>query len=442
MIQGLVRVVLYILIVVLPLIVALVFGNADQDFLANFSRGFALVAITILALQSVIAGRYKWITRAFGFDITIRYHRNISVFACFLLLLHPVLLAAGPAGWSLMLNLSWVILLGKIALALLIANVLVSLYQSRLKLKFERWRFAHDLMGPAILVFALVHSWFVGSDLTVLPMQILWVVLLVGTIAAFLIHRVIRPRLLARTPYRVTAVEQETETVWTIKLAPPPNKQVFDYLPGQFHFITFLRGRGLPTEEHHWTIASSPTEKEYLSTTIKELGDFTSTIKETRPDDQAVIHGPFGRFSYLLHPEEKRFVFIAGGIGITPLMSMLRHMHNQKEKRPVTLIYGNQDRESIVFHNELAEIEQSSHPELEVAHVLQKPPPDWSGESGLIDQSIIEKYLDRQEPERVGSYTGYYVVGPAPMIESVIDYLRALGITDDRIHIEIFSILS
>jgi predicted ferric reductase len=441
MMQGLLRVGLYVLIVIFPLIVALFYGGADQNFLANLSRGFALVGITILALQSVIAGRYKWITRAFGFDITIRYHRDISVFACFLLLLHPLLLASGPAGWSLLLNLSWVILMGKIALALLLANVLVSLFQSRLKLKFERWRFAHDLLGPAILVFAFAHSWFVGADLTALPVQILWVVLLTVTVTAFAHHRLIRPRLLARAPYRVTAVEQEAETVWTIKLAPPPKTRVFDFLPGQFHFVTFLRGRDLPTEEHHWTIASSPTEKDHLSTTIKELGDFTATIKETRPDDRAVVHGPFGRFSYLLHPEEKRFVFVAGGIGITPLMSMLRHMRDQKEKRPVTLIYGNPDRKSIVFYGELAEIERDNNLSLKVVHVLQNPPPEWSGESGFIDQETIAKHLERQELEGVVSDTGYYVVGPPPMLENVCGYLRALGITDNRIHMEIFSFL-
>ncbi|HIE26514.1 TPA: hypothetical protein EYP66_04440 [Candidatus Poribacteria bacterium] len=67
-------------------------------------------------------------------------------------------------------------------------------------------------------------------------------------------------------------------------------------LPGQFHFIKLYREGGLPVEEHPFTISSSPTEKGFVSSTIKESGDFTATIGQTKPGDTASVQGPYGRF--------------------------------------------------------------------------------------------------------------------------------------------------
>ena len=433
---GIVKVCLYVFVVILPLILALIFAHPEGTFLRNLGMGFALMGITILALQTLLASRFKWINKAFGFDVVIRYHRNIAIFTVFLLLFHPLLLILGGAGWSLIYTGNLFVWLGKAALVLVILNVLSSVYQNRLKLKFERWRNLHDILGPSLLVLAFVHSWYVGDDLQIVPLRILWVILLGTAVIVFVYHRLVRPWLLRRNPYDVTEVNQEADKVWTIKLSPPEGKHIFDYLPGQFQFIKFLRGRGLPEEEHHWTISSSPSQKKYLSSTIKELGDFTATIGKTESGDKAVVHAPFGRFSYLFHPEEKDLVFIAGGIGITPVMSMLRFMRNNKERIPVTLLYGNPDENSIVFKEELQSIEQGEYPSLKLIHILQDPEDDWTGERGFIDRDKIEKYCGENLSDK-----GFYIVGPAALIEKSIQNLHSLGIKDSKIHLEIFSFL-
>jgi ferredoxin-NADP reductase len=266
-------------------------------------------------------------------------------------------------------------------------------------------------------------------------MRALWIVLFGTAISVFVYHRFIRPWRLSRRPYEVTEVKTEAENVWTVKMSPGRQKR-FDYIPGQFQFITFLRNRGLPEEEHHWTISSSPTQEGFVASTIKALGDFTSTIGETRPGDKAVIHAPFGRFSYLFHPDEKELVFIAGGVGITPLMSMLRYMRDKKESIPVTLLYGSPDRKSVVFYDELRDMERGDFPNLKFIPVLENPEKDWTGESGYIDKDMIQKHVDTSK-ER----TGFYLVGPPPLLYKTIDNLHALGIKDKRIHMEVFSFL-
>jgi predicted ferric reductase len=343
---------------------------------------------------------------------------------------------AGGAGWRLLYGGNLFIWLGKTALFLVILNVLISVYQNRLNLKFESWRVLHDVLSPLLIVLAFTHSWYVGTDLRLVPLQTLWVLLLGSAVLAFVYHRFLRPWMLARNPYEVTEVKEEANKVWTVKLSPSKGENIFDYIPGQFQFIKFLRGRRLPEEEHHWTISSSPSQKKYLSSTIKALGDFTSTIGETRPGDKAVIHAPFGRFSYIFHPEEEELVFIAGGIGVTPLMSMLRYMRDKKETLPVTLLYGNPNQDSIVFREELEGMEKGEFPSLKVMHVLSNPIKDWDGEKGYIDREKIEKYCGDNLSQK-----GFYVVGPPLLIKNSIQSLRDMGVKDKQIHMEIFSFL-
>jgi predicted ferric reductase len=437
--RGLVYIVIYVGLVLSPLlIVASVNPLSGQKIAYDIGKGFALVGFMILGLQALLASRFKVIERPFGLDIVIRFHKHMAVFAALLILSHPLLLTFGGAGLPLLttLNVPWHLWAGKIALPLLLITVLISLPRLPLRLSFERWRLLHDALFPAIIVFAFLHSWFTGMDFQAALLRWLWICMLVVVLIVFVYHRFVRPLLLGLHRYRVVAVQQETENVWTVKLAPPEGEQRYGYLPGQFQFITFHRGRGLPEEEHHWTISSSPAEKSFVSSTIKELGDFTATIGQTRPGDTATIHAPFGRFSYVLHPDERDLVFIAGGIGITPLMGMLRHMRDTKVALPVLLLYANKDEKEIAFRTELAEMERGRYPKLKVVHCLSSPAKGWKGETGRLDRERIERWCGKAIKDKA-----FYICGPPGLLEATIANLRALGVADGRMHIEIFSFL-
>jgi predicted ferric reductase len=286
--------------VALPVVLATFLGLESEKFVSELGKNFALMAFLILILQFIMAARTKWIERTFGFDILIRYHKHMAGFA------GALLLAAGGGGWRLLIGLDvpWYIWLGKATLVAVLLNIVLSGFQTSIKLKFETWRLGHDIMGPLIILMAFTHSWVAGHDLNLLILKILWIAGLILALAFMFYHGIVRPRHLERRSYRVIDVQPETEDVWTVKMSPPEGEPIYSYLPGQFHFVTFYRNRGLPVEEHHWTVSSSPAEKGYVSSTIKALGDFTSTIGETRAGDRAAVHGAFGRFSYVLHPEE------------------------------------------------------------------------------------------------------------------------------------------
>jgi predicted ferric reductase len=380
--KSVILIVLYLLIISFPLVLAVVINpTSGQSFIYNIGKNFAIVGLTIMTFQILLSGRFKWIERSFGFDILIRYHRHMAILGDSLLILHPVFLVIGGAGLGLVtsFNIIWYVWLGRIALMLIIINVILSRLQLAARMKFEKWRISHNILAPAIIILGFVHSWNIGTDIWNTPMRILWVLLPVMSIIFFIYHRFIRPFILSRHPYKVIDVKEEADKVWTVRLAPPESLEVFDYLPGQFQFITFKRRKDLPVEEHHWTISSSPTVKGYVSSTIKALGDFTATIGETKVGDTAIVHGPFGRFSHVLHPDEKTLVFIAGGIGVTPMMSMLRYMRDTKSNISVVLLFGNRREEEIIFKDELKAIEEGGHPVLKVVHVLSNPDKNWKG---------------------------------------------------------------
>ena len=428
----------YASIVFSPLIiVAFVRPETDHSFVYTVGKNLALVGFAMFALQFVVSARLRWIERPFGLNLLFSFHKTMAVVASLLVLSHPLLLVLGGGERSLVFGpeVSWHIWLGRFALVGLLFHVLLASFRLIIRLNYETWRIIHNLVAVMFLPLAFLHSWKAGGDLELPAMRVLWVVLFASATVAYFWHRVARPLTLRRQPYTVTDVRKEADGVWSVALTPPAGVERFDFQPGQFHFLTFRRAAHLPVEEHHWTISSSPTEKGVLRTTIKESGDFTATIGETKPGDTALVCGPFGRFSYMLHPEERNLVFIAGGIGITPLMGMLRHMRDTRAAHTVTLFYGNTSEQDIAFRDELAGMEQSGVASLKVVHILSKPSPEWHGDRGRLDEATVAKLCGPLCPDR-----SFYVCAPPPAMNQTNRVLRRAGVSPGRIHFERFSL--
>jgi len=433
---GCVLILVYAALVSLPLIIAFgVHPETDEGPVAELGKGFALVGVALLALQFVMAARLRWIERPFGLDIILSFHKAMGVFAAILILLHPILLAAS-GGWGLLYNIRqpWFIWLGKIALLLLLILAASAVLRPRLAIAYETWRRRHNL---AIVIFGLafIHSAVVGDDMHNPAMWGLWLGFLGIAVSAYAYHKAIIPWSARRSAFVVHDVKSETHDVWTLELEPPAGATVFDYRPGQFQFLTLFRGdRGCPIEEHPFTIASSPTESN-LCLSIKASGDFTATVRETRVGDRAAVRGPYGRFSYTYDPGNTDLVFIAGGIGVTPFLSMLRHMRDTEAPIDVLLIWGNKSAKDIAFREELGDMAAAERPSVRVVHVLSDPGDDWKGEAGYVDRGIIERLAG----EGLAGKT-YYVCGPPVMMEKVFANLRSLGVSSGRVLYERFAL--
>lgn len=436
-------IILYVVVVCVPAIIAS--QVVDTGLLSNFSMTraadlAALIAIGVLSMQFVLSARLRWIERPFGLDRIILFHRVMAIFAAVLLLTHPLLLAAGQYGWELLYAFGfagegWKIFIGKVTLTILSANAIVSLFRLTLKIKYELWLRLHDIFALCIIFGGFIHSFLIGPHVNGnVLMETLWVAYALVALGALTYNRLIRAAVLKAKAYRVSDVRQETDSVWTLFMTAPGNGPVYDYLPGQFHFLTLYRTNETRHEQHPFTISSSPADRTSISSSIKKSGDYTKTIDKTIVSDSAALLGPFGRFSYTLYPTERNLVFIAGGIGITPFMSMVRCMRDTGDVRDVLLLYGNRREKDIAFRKELEEIAVKGVPRLRIVHVLNEAEGTWTGDRGHIILELIKRECKSLD-NRV-----FYLCGPPVMMMGLNKNLKKAGVKRRNIRYERFSI--
>ncbi|MFW6125736.1 MAG: ferredoxin--NADP reductase [Chloroflexota bacterium] len=196
-----------------------------------------------------------------------------------------------------------------------------------------------------------------------------------------------------------------------------------EYTAGQYFFVT-IKVKGQEAV-HHFTISSSPTEtvlKGYLEFTKRiTSSEYSQALDRMKPGDWARLNGPEGSFT--LPPRRRDLAFLSGGIGITPLRSMMRFIVDRKLKRDVVLIYGNKSYEDIAFRDELDEM-ADKHENIRVEHVLSGPdvPPGWKGHKGYITGDLVRQ-LAPDYQKRV-----FYVSGPLGMVKSLEEQLTQLGL--------------
>jgi NAD(P)H-flavin reductase len=159
---------------------------------------------------------------------------------------------------------------------------------------------------------------------------------------------------------------------------------------------------------------------------IKELGDFTRTIGRIKPGTLAYVDGPYGNLC-VDDRAEPGVALIAGGVGLAPLLGILRQMRLTGDSRKVKLIYGNRLADQIAYRGELGEGG--------ITYVLSEPPDGWGGEVGFIDASLLDRvFSDREFREWV-----FVMCGPPVMMDVVGDHLIAKGTRSYRILSERFS---
>jgi predicted ferric reductase len=170
-----------------------------------------------------------------------------------------------------------------------------------------------------------------------------------------------------------------------------------------------------------------------LSFTIKELGDFTSTIKDVSVGERVYLDGPYGSFSIDRH-NARGYVFIAGGIGIAPVMCTLRTLADRSDSRPLTLVYATRTLENATFLEEISA--SKTRLNLDVIHVLEDPLEDWRGEKGYPTTDVLRRCL----PVDSRGYH-YFICGPDPMMDMVETALYKLGVPISKFHSERFNIV-
>lgn len=213
-------------------------------------------------------------------------------------------------------------------------------------------------------------------------------------------------------------------TVIIIRVYPQASAEIFPFRPGQYVKIRNPKYTK-KDEEHFFSIASSPKEMNYLEFCVRQYGNWTQAFFQLQEGDVIEIDDPMGTFTW--DDKEKNVVFLVGGTGISPVMSMLRYLRDTNSDTKVTMIYGSRNR-VIVYKDELDQLEKDMK-DFRVVHILSEAADDkeWRGYHGFITRDIIEKEINfTQKPT-------FFLTGPSIFIDKMVNLLLQMGVNPDKI---------
>ncbi|MBU1105197.1 MAG: ferric reductase-like transmembrane domain-containing protein [Candidatus Riflebacteria bacterium] len=396
-------------------------------------RVFALWAIALLLLQPVLAARLRFLDRVFGLDRLLKFHRFSGIACLILTSSHPMLMyVSGLKKLGPLSSEQWPEALGGICIVGLWLAVVSSVWRKFLALSYEEWIRLHKFMAP-VVILALSHMFIIESAMRKGWLLGFWIVLLVLWASIVIAAKVVFPaQRAASEAFVVSSVSAEADKIWQISLKPAADIERFSFLPGQFAFIS-VESSEIPHEEHPFTIASAPADSASLQFLIKASGDWTKKLSAVRTGDKVRVSGPFGVFSSYRH-QASSLIMIAGGIGITPMLSTLRQLSHEKSDLPVKLIWSYRTSAEAPCLAEIESLRQAL-PNLEIEKIVSRESSAGKDALTRLDKPALAKLM----PEfKAGALV--MLCGPTAMMSDVRVALQALGYPSSAMLCEEFSL--
>jgi predicted ferric reductase len=429
-----VLVALYAGLTMFPLAVAWGDDAPSRGFFYELSTGLALTGFALLLLQFLTSGRFESLTGRVGIDLTMRLHQLIARTLTVFLVVHPFLYAIWPgeAGtWDRVVHMFTApsYLSGVVAWVLLLLIVGAGIFRDCLPGTYELWRASHGFGALAMAIAGVHHALALGRHSAHPLIAGFWFVLLAVAVLSLLTVYVFRPLALARRPFRLVKNERAGDRLWELTVEPA---KPFEHrlTAGQFYWVTFGSSPFF-LREHPFSVSSAPSELPQVRFLIKESGDFTNTIGALPVGTPAFLDGPRGIFT-LEDRDAEGIGLVAGGVGIAPILSILRELRARRDPRPVRLLYGNRHEGQVVSRSELDDMAREM--DFQTRLVLAEPPEGWEGGSGVLDRAEVEAFFD--QPDR-GRWV-YFVCGPNVMMSSVERSLQSIGVPPHNIVSERF----
>ncbi len=401
-----------------------------------FGRLTGLLLQLALLLQLVLIARIPPLERAFGFVSMNRLHRLAGGWFASLLVIHPLLLSIGYGGstiaavWTQFISFltGWsYVLIALIGTILLLTAAIFSIRAIRRRLPYEVWHLVHVVMyAAAVTIF--FHQ-IVAGDFAGVPLALAyWVALNAIVLGLVLVHRVVQPIFLfARHRFVVQAIVKETDDVTSVIIGGRRMER-FCFDPGQHAKLSFF-ARGL-IAPHPFSFSAIPNGQT-IRFSIKHLGDFTRRVPSLAPGTRVLVDGPLGAFT-LRRASAKKILLIAGGIGITPIYSILASLKDRDAD--AVLLYANRMVHNAALRTDIEHL-VSRTPGIRVVFFNESDEVLPLGfERGRIDESAIRRFVPDVLERDV------FVCGPPRMMDAVEGVLRKIGIPKRRIHDEKFEL--
>ncbi len=393
--------------------------------LTSFGQIAGLAGMSLFSINLILASRLKFLDRYFfGMNNAYNQHRAVGTIAFSLLALHPLFLvvkyfqiSTRAAALFLVPSGNGPITYGIIAFFFLMALLVTTFY---IPLKYNHWKLTHKFMVAAF-IFAILHTLFITSDISrdnVLKFYILGLATF-GLAGAFW-RAFLSKYLNANLKYRVAKISNANAEIIEIEAEPMGKPMAF--VAGQFVFVSF-KDKNVSGEAHPFSISSAPPGGGF-KLVIKALGDFTRELKNLAIGAKISVEGPFGCFSYK-NATSKNQIWIAGGIGITPFLSMASSLKGDEYK--IDLYYCTSIKQEAVYLDRLEKISSQNKNFKSIS---------WcSNENGRVSgQQILEQ-------SRGLGGKDIFICGPPAFMEGLEKQFRALGVNKNRINKEQFKFL-
>ncbi len=435
-IKRLFRNILLIPVFLLPAAAPLVFyfQGSWYAFFDDYSVGMWLGILSYVCFLNtlILSARIPLLDRMFGHDRVMVFHGYMALLGLIFAFLHHNNKETYFTEENLQINLgSWALTLFiAVAAVTLILMVQGRIHRisilDRLRRKvtmtgfadYSRLKLFHNIVSAGA-VCAAVHV-LTASTTRAVP----WRMIVTGSygglaIAVWIYHKFIRVFILSRNRWTIESMSHPGKdiTEFTLTRGTPLNR----HLPGQFAYLR-IRSKECGFEEHPFTISSAPGNP--VTFTIKNLGDYTSKLKNVSGGTEVLLDGPYGTFTPRL--TEKPLLFIAGGIGITPFLSILGEWRKKGFSGRVTIVWSCGTSEDLV-HREFFDTCAEEDEQFTFIPVLTR-----EADKQRITKEFLES-LPGGRPAKV------YFCGPESLRRACTGFLREMGIPAAAIHFEKFS---
>ncbi|MCJ7794168.1 FAD-dependent oxidoreductase [Candidatus Bathyarchaeota archaeon] len=225
---------------------------------------------------------------------------------------------------------------------------------------------------------------------------------------------------------KIKEIIPRTADVNSYRFPRPPE---LTYKSGQYFFITIKQGDRELTK--HFSFSSSPTEKDHFEFTKKFTDhEYSMALKAAKVGDWARIDAPYGQFTF--EGEYPKIAQLAGGIGITPFISMCKNATDKRLSSKITLFYGCRTENDIDFKQELEKM-QEQNKNLKIVFMVNEASSHWKGATGVINAEMIKKELPDYKDNL------FYVCGPPPMVKAMETLLESIGLPKTQLKLEYFT---
>ena len=389
--------------------------------LYSMGKFAGLIGFLFLSILIISGDTARFFDRFIGMDKIIKFQRKFALIITIFILFHPIFFILSNSSYAAYLipyYASIPLALGIIALYLYVIIMVSSILYKRIS--YQIWQYIH-ILTYILFFFSLYHALNIGSDAGNIFVKTIFGVLLIGIVTGGFYRGYYKIKHRKFKCY-VKEIKWETPDVFTLRLKP--NKKL-NFKPGQFCFLRINKDKLYA--RHPFTISSSPNE-DTLDFTMKITGRFTKIASQLKKGEEVIVDGPFGAFT--IEDNKKDLVFIAGGVGITPFISMIKDRLHLDKKQNITLLYGAKTKESIIFRKELDKVNKKWFKKIYVLSKEEKSSEDWK--KGYINSELIKNNVDNLENSL------FYICGPEQMKDEMIKILKNIGIKKQNIKIESF----